>query len=86
MDSYSLSWKSSAERELRKLPPPIIDRLVALAESLRSNPYPNGATKMVATQNTWRLREGEYRMIYKVVSNILTVEIIRVGHRREVYR
>jgi len=41
---------------------------------------------MVATQNTWRLWEGEYRMIYKVVSNILTVEIIRVDHRREVYR
>ncbi|MDG4606744.1 MAG: type II toxin-antitoxin system RelE/ParE family toxin, partial [Candidatus Contendobacter sp.] len=63
-----------------------IARRVALAESLRNNPYPHGVTKMVATQNTWRLWEGEYRMIYKVVSNILTVEIIRVDHRREVYR
>lgn len=46
MDSYSLKWKPSAERELRKLPRPIIARLVAMAEALRGNPYPPGAIKM----------------------------------------
>ena len=86
MDSYSLKWKPSAERELRKLPRPIIARLVAMAEALRGNPYPPGAIKMANTQHAWRIREGDYRMVYVVRNAMLTVEIIRVGHRREVYR
>lgn len=86
MDSYSLKWKPSAERELRKLPKPIIARLVARIEDLQRNPYPQGATKMTAMEDTWRIREGDYRVIYKVVGNALTVEIIRIGNRRDVYR
>ncbi len=86
MDFYSLRWKPSAERELRKLPKPIIARLVALAEALRGNPHPPGAAKMANTQHTWRIREGDYRMVYTVRNAVLTVEIVRVGHRRNVYR
>lgn len=86
MDSYSLKWKPSAERELRKLPRPVIARLVERIEGLQRNPYPQGATKMTAMQDTWRIRDGDYRVIYKVVGNTLTVEIIRIGNRRDVYR
>lgn len=86
MDSYSLTWKPSAVRELRKLPRPIIARLVARIEDLQHNPYTQGATKMTAMENTWRIRDGDYRVIYKVAGNALTVEIIRIGNRRDVYR
>jgi len=86
MDSYSLTWKPSAVRELRKLPKPVIARLVERIEGLRRNPYPQGATKMTAMQDTWRIRDGDYRVIYQVTGNTLAVEIIRVGNRRDVYR
>ena len=86
MDSYSLKWKPSAVRELRKLPRPVIARLVERIEGLQRNPHPQGATKMTAMQDTWRIRDGDYRVIYKVVGNTLTVEIIRIGNRRDVYR
>ena len=86
MDSYNLTWKPSAERELCKLPRPIIARLVERIEGLRCNPYSQGATKMTAMQNTWRIRDGDYRVVYQVSGNTLTVEIIRVGNRRDVYR
>lgn len=85
MDSYSLTWKPSAVRELRKLPRPVIARLVERIEELQRNPYPQGATKMIAMQDTWRIRDGDYRVIYRVAGNTLTVEIIRVGNRRDVY-
>lgn len=76
----------SAVRELRKLPRPIIARLMERIEALQRNPYPQGATKMTAMQDTWRIRDGDYRVIYKVAGHTLTVEIIRIGNRREVYR
>jgi mRNA interferase RelE/StbE len=86
MAFYSLHWKRSAERELRKLPREIIVQLVALAESLRQNPIPVGSKKLTGTQNAYRVRSGDYRLIYEIRSNDLIIQIVRVGHRREVYR
>ena len=73
-------------RELRKLPKLVIARLVEQIEGLQRNPYPQGVTKMTAMENTWRIRDGDYRVIYKVAGNALTVEVIRIGNRRDVYR
>ena len=85
MASYDLKWKSSAQRELNKLPQPIIADLVQLTEGLKENPYPPGVKKMQGTKSTWRIRRGDYRVIYTVINNILTIEIVRVGHRQSVY-
>ncbi|CDH45685.1 type II toxin-antitoxin system RelE family toxin [Candidatus Contendibacter odensensis] len=84
MASYHLKIKPSARRELRKLPPPVIARLTTIIEGLKENPYPQGAKKMAGVQETWRIREGDYRIVYRILGNILTIEIIRIGHRREV--
>jgi mRNA interferase RelE/StbE len=86
MACYSLVWKRSAERELRKLPREVIMRLVALAESLRQDPFPSGVKKLVGAHQTYRVRSGDYRLIYEVQDEALIVQIIRVGHRREVYK
>ncbi|MFO1352040.1 MAG: type II toxin-antitoxin system RelE/ParE family toxin [Gammaproteobacteria bacterium] len=86
MPSYSLVWRRSAERELRKLPSDAIVRLIALAESLREDPYPPSARKLVGTQHTFRVRTGDYRLVYTVAGEQLIVEVIRVGHRKDVYR
>lgn len=86
MASYDLKWKLSAERELRNLPNPVIFRLTTLIQGLKDNPHPHGAKKMAGTQDTWRVRDGDYRVIYRILGNILTIEITRVDHRREVYQ
>jgi mRNA interferase RelE/StbE len=86
MACYSLIWKRSAERELRKLLREAIGRLVELADSLRTNPFPFGAKKLAGANQTYRARSGDYRLIYEVRNEELIIQVIRVGHRREVYR
>jgi mRNA interferase RelE/StbE len=86
MDCYKIIWKSSAEKELRKLPRDVIARLLEIIENLAINPYPSGIKKLIAIENTYRIRYGDYRVIYELSNDKLIVHIIRVGHRREVYR
>ena len=84
--SYKLIWKSSAERELRQLPKETIVKLLSFAETLVINPFPSGVKKMQGAQNTYRARSGNYRLIYEVNGNELLIQIIRVGHRQDVYK
>ena len=86
MASYRLLWKRSAEKELRKLPHEAIVRLVSLAESLAENPFPPGVRKLAGTEHTYRVRAGDYRLVYSIEESRLVIEVIRVGHRKEVYR
>lgn len=86
MASYRLVWRRSAERELRKLPRDVIGRLIDLAGGLADNPFPQGAVKLAGAEHTWRVRSGDYRLIYSVAGTALIVEIVKLGHRREVYR
>lgn len=85
MASYKIRWKSSAARELRKLPTDIISRIVACVEALASDPFPPGARKMISVADAFRLRVGSYRVIYRVYDQELVVEIVRVGHRSNIY-
>lgn len=59
---------------------------MGLAEALRDNPFPTGARKLTGADRTYRLRSGDYRLIYTVERNRLVVEVVRVAHRREAYR
>lgn len=86
MACYDLRWKRSAEKELRQLPREVIARLVTLAETLRQNPFPHGSRKLAGTLNSYRVRSGDYRLVYEVMGHTLIVQVIRVGHRREVYQ
>ena len=86
MASYNLEIKPSAKRELGKLPQPVIVHLTKLIQGLKENPYPPGVRKMAAMQDAWRIRAGDYRIIYRILGNILTIEVIRIGHRGDVYQ
>jgi len=86
MASYKLLWKRSAEKELCKLPREAIVRLASLAESLVENPFPSGVRKLAGTEHTYRVRAGDYRLVYSVEEQRLVIEVVRVGHRKEVYR
>jgi mRNA interferase RelE/StbE len=70
---------------LEKLPREVITRIVKSVEELSLNPYPQGIRKLVGAENTYRLREGSYRVIYTVAGKALTVEILRIRHRKDIY-
>ena len=86
MASYKIEWKQSARKELKKLQKKTISRILQTIETLPDNPHPPGSRKLHGAEHTYRLRTGDYRIIYSVYSDILTIEIVRIGHRREIYK
>jgi mRNA interferase RelE/StbE len=82
---YEVRLKASAERELDGLPRPIFDRIVSALVRLESNPPPRGTKKLLGTAE-FRIRVGSYRVLYTVDDHHRLVEIIAVGHRKDVYR
>ena len=86
MASYKIEWKQSARKELKKLQKKTISRILHTIETLPDNPHPPGSRKLHGAEYIYRLRAGDYRIIYSVYSDILTIEIARIGHRKEIYR
>ena len=86
MASYRIEWKPSAVKELKRLPRDVIPRVVAAVEALTSDAFPLGVVRLKGSQHTYRIRIGDYRVVYTVEDDVLRIEIIRVGHRRDVYR
>ena len=85
MASYTIEWKRSAVKELRALPGDAVKRILQAVEQLAANPYPVGVRKLVGAERTYRIREGNYRIIYTVTAAALLIEVIRVGHRKDIY-
>ena len=86
MASFEIEWKRSASRELRKLPRDVMPRIISAVDGLASDPYPTGSRKLEGSEHTYRIREGTYRVVYEVDAASSTITIVRVAHRREVYR
>lgn len=85
MVSYKIVLGARAEKEPRKLARPIRLRVANAIDALGRNPRPSAARKMVGSGG-YRLRVGDYRVIYEIEDNIVAVYIIKIGHRREIYR
>jgi mRNA interferase RelE/StbE len=83
--SYSLVIKTSAERELRALPKEDRRRVVDRIRGLAHTPRPPGNEKL-SGQERYRIRQGDYRIVYAIDDEARIVEIVKIGHRREVYR
>ena len=87
MASYEVRLTRSARKELGA-----VDskddraRLVAAMERLGSNPRPVGSVKLATSDSTYRILVGNYRVIYEVLDRLVVVDVIKIGHRREVYR
>ncbi len=86
MDSYTIEWKRSAVKELKQLPQDVIARILKAVEQLPNNPYPAGVKKLMGAERTYRLRVGMYRVVYTIEAAVLVITVIRVGHRKDVYR
>ena len=85
MASYSIEIKRSAARELAELPKQDRLRVIARIEQLAHDPRPSGSEKL-SGQERYRGRQGDYRILYEIHDHVLLVMVVRIGHRREVYR
>ncbi len=83
---YRILIERSAEKDLAGIPRQAHDRIIAVIQALRTNPRPVGCRKLVGSKNDWRLRVGDYRVIYEIADEIRIIRINRVRHRRHVYR
>jgi mRNA interferase RelE/StbE len=85
MARYDLRFRPSVAKDLRGIPKSDVQRILARIEALRDDPRPPGAEKLSA-QERYRVRQGVYRILYTIDDAVLIVEVVKVGHRRDVYR
>ena len=85
MSSYRVALASSAEKELHRLPKKVIARIISRLEQLVSAPRPPRCKKLKGGDNEWRIRVGDYRIVYVIDDAAGTVDVTRIAHRREVY-
>ncbi len=85
MGKYSILIKPSAARELDDLPKKDLKKIAEKIKLLSTNPRPTGCEKL-SGQERYRIRQGTYRIIYEIEDIIRIVRIVKVGHRREIYR
>lgn len=83
--SYDLVVKKSAERELRALPKHDLRRVTKRLQELSHNPRPPGCEKL-SGHDEYRIRQGDYRIVYAIDDAAHIVTLVKIGHRREVYR
>ena len=85
MASYNLHFLRSAEKELRRIPSVYLQKIMGKLHALTENPRPEGAQMLKGGSRYFRIRHGDYRIIYEVLHDDRRVTIIKIGHRREVY-
>ena len=83
--TYAVILLPAARRQFLSLAKPLQERLCPHIDALADNPRPHGVKKLKGHRDYWRIRVGDYRIIYTVQDDRLLVSVIRVGHRREVY-
>ena len=82
---YTVRLKRSAEQELRRLPRDNIPRILSRMQQLASQPRPPGCKKLTGEEE-YRVRQGDFRILYTVDDQQRLVEVVKIAHRREVYR
>ena len=85
MVSFKVSVKQSVAKDLRRIPKKEVARILKHIEALAVEPRPPGAEKL-SGQQKYRLRQGVYRIIYEIKDEELVVVVVKVGHRRDVYK
>ena len=83
---YEVYIEKAAENDLKRLPTTTFQRIIPHIKSLAENPRPPSCRKLTGSKNDWRIRIGDYRVLYEIDEKAEAVRIMRVRHRREVYR
>lgn len=85
MSNYAVEVKPSVRKELETLPVNVLRRVIAKLESLAENPRPAGCKKLKGYKDYWRVRVGEWRVVYIIDDAAKALSVTRIAHRREVY-
>ena len=83
---YRVFLERAAEKDLHRLSSEIHDRVITAIRGLANDPRPSGCRKLSGSKHDWRIRVGDYRVVYEIADEIRIVRVNRVRHRREVYR
>jgi len=84
--TYRIVWKNSAQKELKRLPKDIIVKILQAVEKLRIDMNPKGSKKITGSVSTYRIRIGDYRVVYSLNNKYLVIDVVRVGHRKDIYK
>lgn len=84
--AYRVEFTGAAEREIDRLSRPVQDRLRPAIRALADDPRPSGVLKLAGSRDRYRIKVGEYRVVYEIREQVLLVLVLRVAHRREAYR
>ncbi len=85
MAKFEIRFKQSVAKDLRHLPNKDITRILKRIDSLRNEPHPTGCEKL-SSREMYRVRQGAYRIIYEIKKKELVIIVVKIGHRREVYK
>lgn len=86
MPRFSIEFLPAAEKQLARLELPIRNRIKKAISALADAPFPPGVKRLNSDVDLWRIRVGDYRIVYTIESGRVVVTIVRIGHRREIYR
>jgi len=86
MECYNIEWRPSTKKDLKRISKAEVQRIIKAIESLSGQPRPSGSTKLSGSDMTYRIRVGNYRVIYEIHDEIILIEVVKVGHRKDVYR
>jgi len=86
MDFYRIEFTRSAEKDLRNIDKAKIAAIYREIEQLKSSPRPQGVKKLTGAQRTYRIRIGDYRVVYEIEDEVLLILVIRIAHRKDVCR
>ena len=84
--SYAVFITRQAQKQLESVPSPLCDRIEREMRGLSENPRPPGCKKLRGAERHWRLRVGDYRLLYEIDDSTKTLTVFRIGHRSDVYR
>ncbi len=85
MTNYKIVIKQSVAKDLRPIPNKDVKRILQRIEQLAQEPRPPGSEKL-SSEEKYRIRQGDYRILYKIEDEIVTVFIVKIGHRRDIYQ
>jgi mRNA interferase RelE/StbE len=83
---YKITFKNSALKELERLPKSTVRKIVVAIDGLEVDPKPIGVKKLKDSNDLYRIRVGDYRVIYAINEGVKIVNILRIGHRKDIYR
>jgi len=84
--TYQVEFIRKASKQLAKLPEDVKQRINIKVQELTDNPRPSGVVKLESSNNRYRIRVGDYRVLYEIIDDLLIVTVVKLGHHREVYQ